>query len=168
LSANPLEKPRKIAAFCNDNTQFPACSLPVVPPDIPPVIAWFRPSLSEHTTFPFCNSFDPRSTFSPVKQAKITGELRSAKFGPLLMDLRSAQKFQPPLYTQNGNLKQPFWSCCSFAVHYFICPPAHWAGRRLSLSASEKKTSGRGAASTFSRPEKFFEFFDPPTGAGGN
>jgi hypothetical protein len=35
-------------------------------------------------------------------------------------------------------------------------PPAPWAGRRLSLSVSEKKNSGRGTARVAPRPEKFF------------
>jgi hypothetical protein len=45
-----------------------------------------------------------------------------------------------------------------------IAPVFHppWGGSKLSWSDSEKRISGRGALSTSPRPEKFFEFFDPP------
>jgi hypothetical protein len=39
-------------------------------------------------------------------------------------------------------------------------------GRNLSLSDSEKKISGRGMVAAAPRPEKFFEFFDPPSRGG--
>jgi hypothetical protein len=58
-----------------------ACSFPVIPPDIPPVIrllsAFFPPVIfATGEAFQFCNSFVSRSTFPPLERPNDSTELR--------------------------------------------------------------------------------------------